>query len=72
MSEDLKENFVPFSHEHIDLKNDLIGYARELKNKEGLENCLPGMPSLEHGLSVYFKYFNKQEEKEFGVIAVHL
>jgi ASC-1-like (ASCH) protein len=41
-------------------------------NNEGLENCLPGMPSLEHGLSVYFKYFTKEDEKEFGVIAIHL
>ena len=44
----------------------------EYLNNEGLENCLPGMTSLEHGLSVYFKYFTKQEEKEFGVIAIHL
>ncbi len=41
-------------------------------NNEGLENCLPGMPSLEHGLSVYFKYFTKEDEKEFGVIAIGL
>ena len=44
----------------------------EYLNNEGLENCLPGMPSLEHGLSVYFKYFTKEDEKEFGVIAIHL
>jgi ASC-1-like (ASCH) protein len=41
-------------------------------NDEGLKNCLPGMPSLEHGLSVYFKYFTKEDEKKFGVIAIHL
>jgi ASC-1-like (ASCH) protein len=51
-----------------------VGYDTfaEYLNNEGLENCLPGMPSLEHGLSVYFKYFTKQEEKDFGVIAIHL
>ena len=46
-------------------------FEEYLKN-EGLENCLPGMPSLEHGLSVYFKYFTEQDEKKFGVIAIHL
>ena len=44
----------------------------EYLNNEGLENCLPGMPSLEHGLSVYFKYFTKEDETKYGVIAIHL
>ena len=39
---------------------------------EGLQNCLPGMPDLEHGLSVYFKYYTKEEEAEFGVVAIRL
>ena len=39
---------------------------------EGLNKCLPGIPSLEHGLSVYFKYFTKEEETEFGVIAIRI
>jgi ASC-1-like (ASCH) protein len=30
------------------------------------------MPSLEHGLSVYFKYFTKEDETKYGVIAIHL
>ena len=30
------------------------------------------MPSLEHGLSVYFKYFTKKDETKYGVIAIHL
>jgi len=39
---------------------------------EGLDKCLPGIPSLEHGLSVYFKYFTKQDEIDFGVVAIKL
>lgn len=39
---------------------------------EGLNKCLPGIPSLEHGLSVYYKYFTKEEEQQYGVIALHL
>ena len=30
------------------------------------------MPSLEYGLSVYFKYYTKEEESEFGVIAIRI
>jgi ASC-1-like (ASCH) protein len=44
----------------------------EYLEKEGLQKCLPGMPSIEHGLIVYFKYFTKEEEAEFGVVAIRL
>jgi ASC-1-like (ASCH) protein len=44
----------------------------EYLTNEGLDKCLPGIPSLEHGLSVYFKYFTKEDEKEFGVVAIGL
>jgi ASC-1-like (ASCH) protein len=39
---------------------------------EGLQNCLPGIPDLEHGLSVYYKYYTKKDESEFGVVAIRL
>ncbi len=45
---------------------------REYLEKEGLSKCLPGIPDIECGLSVYFKYFTKQDEEEFGVIAIEL
>jgi ASC-1-like (ASCH) protein len=44
----------------------------EYLNAEGLENCLPGIPDIPHGLSVYFKYFTKADEDEFGVVAIKL
>jgi ASC-1-like (ASCH) protein len=39
---------------------------------EGLDKCLPGMKDVEHGLSVYFKYYTKEQEAEFGVVAIKL
>ena len=44
----------------------------EYLNTEGLNDCLPGMPTIEHGLSVYFKYFTKEDEATFGVIAIQM
>lgn len=44
----------------------------EYLESEGLDKCLPGMPSMEHGLSVYFKYYTKADEEEFGVVAIRL
>ncbi len=44
----------------------------EYLEKEGLDKCLPGMPSLEYGLSVYFKYFSKENEEKYGVVAIRI
>ena len=44
----------------------------EYLNDKGLENCLPGMPSLDHGLCVYFKYFTKEDEEKYGVVSFEL
>jgi len=47
---------------------------REYLEKEGLDKCLPGMEKfgIEYGLSVYYKYFTKDDEKEFGVAAIRM
>jgi len=44
---------------------------REYLDNEGLQKCLPGMPDIEHGLSVYFKYYTKEDELKYGVAAIH-
>ena len=44
----------------------------EYLREEGLQKCLPGMPSFEHGLSVYFKYFTKEDEAKYGVTAIRI
>jgi ASC-1-like (ASCH) protein len=45
---------------------------KEYLSQEGLDNCLPGINSIEDGLHVYFKYYTKEDEKKFGVVAIRL
>ena len=45
---------------------------QEYLETEGLDKCLPGIKDIETGLSVYFKYFTKTDESEYGVIAIKL
>ena len=54
----------------IDKKN--YKTFEEYLKTEGLQNCLPGMPSIEYGLSVYFKYFTKEDEAKYGVTAIKI
>ena len=35
-----------------------------------LNKCLPGIDTIEDGLSVYYNYYKKEDEKENGVIAI--
>lgn len=55
----------------ITRKSEYSTFASYLET-EGLEKCLPGIQDLETGLSVYYKYFTEQDEKEFGVIAIEI
>jgi len=50
----------------------VYGTFEEYLNDKGLKNCLPGMPNLEHGLGVYFKYFTKEDEEKYGVVSFEL
>lgn len=68
--------------------NNDLGFYQEFKTKiigkknydtfenyllnEGLDKCLPGIKNIEDGLKVYFKYYTKQQEKEFGILALEL
>jgi ASC-1-like (ASCH) protein len=52
-------------------KEEYNTFEEYLEN-EGLDKCLPGIPTMEHGLSVYFKYFTKEDEKEYGVVAIRI
>lgn len=37
---------------------------------EGIRNTLPGVTNMEDALKVYYTYFTKEHEKEFGVLAI--
>ena len=54
------------------IKKQEYNTFREYLETEGLNKCLPGITNLDNGLSVYFKYYTKEDEKEFGVIAIVL
>ena len=68
----INNDFMPRSVMTRVVDKNVYSTFKEYLETEGLENCLPGMPSLEHGLSVYYKYFTPEDEAEFGVVAIKL
>lgn len=62
---------------HRSVKTRIIGKMvyksfRDYLEKEGLNNCLPGIPNIEDGVSVYYKYYTKEDENNYGVVAIRL
>ena len=45
---------------------------REMLKKEGLENVLPGIKSIEEGVRIYRQFYNEEEEKKWGVVAIEV
>ncbi len=37
--------------------------------KETLKKCLPGYTRVSDGINLYYKYFNKEDEKKFNIKA---
>ena len=62
-----------FNREHTVTVSKVTKYSsfKGYLDTEGLSNCLPGIDTVEDGLSVYYKYFNKIDERQYGVIAIN-
>lgn len=53
-----------------DLKH--YGSFKEMLEKEGIQNVLPGIDTIEDGVQIYRKFYSEADEKKFGVIGIHL
>lgn len=43
---------------------------KEYLEKEKLEKCLPGIDTIEDGVKVYYKYYSKEEEEKYKIVAI--
>ena len=43
---------------------------KEYLEKEKLEKCLPGIDTIEDGIKVYYKYYLKEAEDKYKIIAI--
>ena len=53
---------------------DIIRYNtfEEYLLQEGLKRTLPGIQTLKDGVNVYYSFYTKEQEKEFGILAVRI
>lgn len=68
----VNDDFMPRSVMTRIIGKNVYSTFKEYLEAEGLENCLPGIPDITHGLSVYYKYYTPEDEADYGVIAIKL
>ncbi len=45
---------------------------REMIEKEGIENVIPDKDNIDDAEAVYYKFYTKEQEKEFGVLSIKI
>lgn len=40
--------------------------------RETLKKCLPTFRTVADGLNVYYKYFTREQEEQYGIVAFHM
>ena len=66
-----KNNELSFERKFTIQITDIV-YYDNFKNyleQEKLENCLPGIDTIEDGLNVYYKYYKKTDELKYKIKA---
>ena len=44
----------------------------EYLSQEGLKRTLPNIKTIKEGCDIYYKYYTKEQEKEFKILAIHV
>ncbi len=55
----------------VTTKNIYPGF-REMIVAEGLKNVIPDKKTTEEALSVYYKFFSKEDELKYGVVGIKI
>ena len=73
-------DIITFYNEDFEYRQIRVKVVRMKKYKtfktylqrETLTNCLPGFYRIDEGLKVYFKYFTKEQEKQYEIKAIEM
>ena len=45
---------------------------KEYLSQEGLKRTLPNVKTIDEGCNIYYKYYTKEQEKEFKILAIYI
>jgi ASC-1-like (ASCH) protein len=64
-----------FNHRSVTTTISKVCHYTSFKSyltKERLKHCLPSIPTIQDGMDVYYKYYTPENEKKYGIVAIHL
>lgn len=70
-----KGDFLILAPENIEfevVEKNIYKSFREMIELEGVENVIPDKKNIEEATNVYYKFYTKEQEKEFGVAAIKI
>ncbi len=44
----------------------------EYLSQEGLKRTLPNIKTIEEGCNIYYKYYTREQEKEYKILAIYI
>uniref|UniRef100_A0A6C0KVG0 ASCH domain-containing protein n=1 Tax=viral metagenome TaxID=1070528 RepID=A0A6C0KVG0_9ZZZZ len=72
-----KDDIIKFVNkdEHVIVRVEKIQYYDsffQYLTLEGLERTLPDVYTIEEGINIYYKYYTKEQEKEYRILAISI
>jgi len=67
-------DFLLINNEHKFevIEKNIYKSFREMIEKEKIENVIPDKDNIEDAVNVYYKFYTKNQEEEFGVVAIKI
>ena len=54
------------------ISKNIYSSFKEIIEKEGIENVIPDKKEIDDAVDVYYGFYTKKQEKEFGVVAIKI
>ena len=54
------------------LEKNIYRTFKEMILSEGIENVIPDKTTIDDAVNVYYRFYTKEQEKEFGVVAIKI
>jgi len=63
---------APESIEFEVIDKNIYKLFKEMIESEGVENVIPDKTDIEEATNIYYKFYTKEQEKKFGVVAIKI
>jgi len=54
------------------IEKNIYPSFKDMIEKEGIANVMPDKNNIEEATQVYYKFYTREEEKEFGVVGIKI